>query len=208
MIELVVVAVTAGAVASLVAAIRAGDRVQEVASKAVASASFVALGLLRVDGAGAVGGWIVAGLVLCAVGDLLLLGSGRSFDLGLLSFLLGHCAYIGAFATALPPSTWWRPAVVPLALAAAGALRWLWPHLGRRRLPVVAYIVAISVMVWGAVAVVRAGALPATVAPGAILFYLSDLAVARHRFVKAEFLNRGIGLPLYYAGQVLIAMAI
>jgi len=208
MIELVVVAVTAGAVASLVAAIRAGDRVQEVASKAVASASFVALGLLRVDGAGAVGGWIVAGLVLCAVGDLLLLGSGRSFDLGLLSFLLGHCAYIGAFATALPPSAWWLPAVVPLALAAAGALRWLWPHLGRRRLPVVAYIVAISVMVWGAVAVVRAGALPATVAPGAILFYLSDLAVARHRFVKAEFLNRGIGLPLYYAGQVLIAMAI
>jgi hypothetical protein len=43
---------------------------------------------------------------------------------------------------------------------------------------------------------------------GAILFYLSDLAVARHRFVKAEFLNRGIGLPLYYAGQVLIAMAV
>ena len=208
MIELVVVAVTVGAVASLLAAIRAGDRVQEVASKAVASASFVALGLLRVDGAGAVGGWIVAGLVLCAGGDLLLLGSGRSFDLGLLSFLLGHCAYIGAFATALPPSAWWRLAVVPLVLAAAGALRWLWPHLGRRRLPVVAYIVAISVMVWGAVAVVRAGALPATVAPGAILFYLSDLAVARHRFVKAEFLNRGIGLPLYYAGQVLITMAI
>jgi uncharacterized membrane protein YhhN len=208
MIELVVVAATAGAVASLLAAIRAGDRVQEVASKAVASASFVALGLLRVDGAGAVGGWIVAGLVLCAVGDLLLLGSGRSFDLGLLSFLLGHCAYIGAFAAALPPSAWWRLAVVPLLLAAAGALRWLWPHLGRRRLPVVAYIVAISVMVWGAVAVVRAGVLPATVAPGAILFYLSDLAVARHRFVKAEFLNRGIGLPLYYAGQLLIAMAI
>jgi uncharacterized membrane protein YhhN len=208
MIELVVVAATAGAVASLLAAIRAGDRVQEVASKAVASASFVALGLLRVDGAGAVGGWIVAGLVLCAVGDLLLLGSGRSFDLGLLSFLLGHCAYIGAFAAALPPSAWWRLAVVPLLLAAAGALRWLWPHLGRRRLPVIAYIVAISVMVWGAVAVVRAGVLPATVAPGAILFYLSDLAVARHRFVKAEFLNRGIGLPLYYAGQLLIAMAI
>jgi uncharacterized membrane protein YhhN len=63
-------------------------------------------------------------------------------------------------------------------------------------------------MVWGAVAVAREGALPATVAAGAVLFYLSDLAVARHRFVKAEFLNRGIGLPLYYAGQVLIALSI
>ena len=208
MIEVGLIAVTLGAVASLLTAIRSGDRILEVVSKAAASASFVALGLLRWAGDGSVGGWIVAGLLLCAAGDLLLLGSGRSFDLGLLSFLLGHCAYIGAFATALPPSAWWRPAVVPLVLAAAGALRWLWPHLGRRRLPVVAYIVAISVMVWGAVAVVRAGALPATVAAGAFLFYLSDLAVARHRFVKPEFLNRGIGLPLYYAGQVLIAMAI
>jgi len=208
MIEVGLVAVILGAVASLLTAIRSGDRILEVVSKAAASASFVALGLLRWAGDGSIGGWIVAGLALCAVGDLLLLGSGRSFDLGLLSFLLGHCAYIGAFATALPPSAWWRPAVVPLVLAAAGALRWLWPHLGRRRLPVVAYIVAISVMVWGAVAVVRAGAFPATAAAGAFLFYLSDLAVARHRFVKPEFLNRGIGLPLYFAGQVLIAMSI
>ena len=208
MIEVGLIAVTLGAVASLLTAIRSGDRILEVVSKAAASASFVALGLLRWAGDGSVGGWIVAGLLLCAAGDLLLLGSGRSFDLGLLSFLLGHCAYIGAFATALPPSAWWRVAVVPLVLAAAGALRWLWPHLGRRRLPVVAYIVAISVMVWGAVAVVRAGAFPATAAAGAFLFYVSDLAVARHRFVKPEFLNRGIGLPLYFAGQVLIALSI
>ena len=207
MLEAGLVAVTVGAVALLLAAIRAGDRVREVVSKAAASASFVALGLVRWDGDGTVGAWLVLGLVLCAAGDLLLLGR-KTFDPGLATFLLGHVAYIGAFATALPPSAWWRLAAVPLVLAAAAALRWLWPHLGRRRLPVVAYIVAISVMVWGAVAVVRAGALPATVAPGAILFYLSDLAVARHRFVKAEFLNRGIGLPLYYAGQVLIAMAI
>jgi len=207
-IEVGLAAVTAGAVASLLTAIRAGDRVLEVVSKAAASASFVSLGLLRWEGAGTVGAWLVVGLVLCAAGDLLLLGSGRSFDLGLVVFLLGHVAYIGAFATALPPGEWWRLAVVPLVLAAAAAARWLWPHLGRRRLPVAAYIVVISAMVWAAISVARAGALPSIVAVGAILFYLSDLAVARHRFVKAEFLNRGIGLPLYYAGQVLIAMSI
>jgi uncharacterized membrane protein YhhN len=208
MIEIGLAAVTAGAVASLVTAIRAGDRVLEVVSKVAASASFVGLGLLRWEGTGTVGAWLVVGLVLCAAGDLLLLGRGRSFDLGLLTFLLGHCAYVGAFAIALPPAAWWRPAVAPLVIAAVAALRWLWPNLGRRRLPVAAYIVAISTMVWGAVAVAREGALPATVAAGTVLFYLSDLAVARHRFVKAEFLNRGIGLPLYYAGQVLIALSI
>jgi uncharacterized membrane protein YhhN len=208
MADLIAAAVIAGAVAALLAAIRAGDRALEVLSKTTASASFVVLGLLRLGGAGGVGSWIVVGLVLCAAGDLLLLGHGRSFDLGLLAFLLGHGAYVVAFATALPPAAWWRPAVLPLGLAAAAVLRWLWPHLGRRRLPVTAYVVAISAMVWGAVAVARGGVLPATAAVGAILFYLSDLAVARQRFVKAEFLNRGIGLPLYYAGQVLIAISV
>jgi len=206
-LEAGLVAVTVGAVASLLAAIRAGDHVREVVSKAAASASFVALGLVRWDGDGTVGAWLVLGLVLCAAGDLLLLGR-KTFDPGLATFLLGHVAYIAAFATALPPVRWsWLP-VLPLVAAAAAATRWLWHHLGRRRLPVAAYIVAISVMVWGACVVASAGALPWTVAVGAILFYLSDLAVARHRFVKAEFLNRGIGLPLYYAGQVLIAMSI
>ncbi|MEN8163997.1 MAG: lysoplasmalogenase family protein [Acidobacteriota bacterium] len=43
---------------------------------------------------------------------------------------------------------------------------------------------------------------------GATLFFLSDLAVARHRFVKEAFLNRAIGLPAYYAGQMLLALTI
>ena len=208
MLETSLVAVTAAAVASLVAAIRRGDRALEIASKAAASLCFVALGGLRWEGAGASGAGVVAGLALCAAGDLLLLGHGRSFDIGLLAFLLGHCAYIGAFATALPPAAWPRLALLALAPFAAAVLRWLWPHLGRRRLPVAAYIVVISVMVWGAIGVARAGAMSWTVAAGALLFYVSDLAVARHRFVKAELLNRAIGLPLYYAGQVLIAMSV
>ena len=32
-----------------------------------------------------------------------------------------------------------------------------------------------------------------------------DLFVARQRFVAEAFINRLIGLPLYYAGQLLIA---
>jgi hypothetical protein len=35
--------------------------------------------------------------------------------------------------------------------------------------------------------------------------YLSDLSVARDRFVKPAFVNRLWGLPLYYASTVLIA---
>jgi hypothetical protein len=43
---------------------------------------------------------------------------------------------------------------------------------------------------------------------GAVSFYISDLFVARDRFLKTEFVNRLIGLPLYYGGQFLFAFSI
>ena len=203
----VLASVTAAAVVSLLRAIRVGDRTLEIISKSTASAAFVMLGLARWSPGDAVGTWLIAGLVLCAAGDLCLL-SDRSFDLGLISFLLGHLAYVAGFHAALSIADWPPVFLVPLALAGGGALAWLWPHLGRRRIPVVAYIVAITAMVWGGGSVSWAGVLPWTAAVGAILFYFSDLAVARHRFVHPSFVNRALGLPLYYAGQLLLALTI
>lgn len=43
---------------------------------------------------------------------------------------------------------------------------------------------------------------------GAVLFYISDIFVARNRFIKKEYLNRLCGLPLYYCGQFLLAFSI
>jgi len=80
--------------------------------------------------------------------------------------------------------------------------------MGRRRVPVAVYIAAISAMLWGAVSAAMAGQVPLFTAFGALLFYLSDLAVARERFVEPSFSNRLVGLPLYYAGQILIAMTV
>jgi len=45
-------------------------------------------------------------------------------------------------------------------------------------------------------------------AVGAFLFYLSDLFVAREKFVKSEILNQAVGLPLYYIGQIFIASSL
>jgi uncharacterized membrane protein YhhN len=196
-----------GAVITLLQAIRTGDRVLEVLSKIVASAAFVTLGCVRWTPGDVVGAWLVAGLVLCAAGDVLLLWD-RTFDLGLLSFLLGHLAYVGGFRVALPFSSWPAQILAPLVLAGAIAAGWLWPRLGRRRIPVLLYIIAISVMLWGAVSTVVRGILPWTATVGAVLFYLSDLAVARHRFVQPSFLNRALGLPTYYLGQALFALTI
>ena len=43
---------------------------------------------------------------------------------------------------------------------------------------------------------------------GAVAFYLSDLFVARDRFVSEGITNRVIGLPLYYGGQYLLAFSV
>jgi uncharacterized membrane protein YhhN len=95
---------------------------------------------------------------------------------------------------------------------AAYALRWMWPHLGSFKGPVVIYVIAIVLMVLGAFSVRNTGGLPAPqrdfLALGAALFFLSDLAVARERFVARDFKNKLYGLPAYYAAQLLIANAI
>jgi uncharacterized membrane protein YhhN len=207
LVNVVLASLVAGAVLNLLRATRTGDRVGEVLSKIAASAAFVALGLVRWAPGDAAGTWLVAGLVLCAAGDVFLLWD-RAFDLGLFTFLLGHVAYVGGFRAALPFSGWPAPLLVPMVLAGAVTFRWLWPRLGRRRIPVFLYIIAISVMLWGAVSTVVRGMLPWTAAVGAVLFYLSDLAVARDRFVRSSFLNRALGLPAYYLGQVFLASTI
>jgi len=196
-----------GALAGLLRAIRVRDREAEVVFKTAASLLFVVLGAIAWSGDNPVATWILVGLALCALGDVLLIWD-RTFDIGLISFLLGHIAYIAAFAAAVNVPEWSRWMLLPIALASSAALAWLWPHLGRRRPSVSAYVVVITIMVWAALAVASTGVLGWMIATGAVLFYLSDLTVARDRFVQSDFLNRAIGLPMYYAAQILIALSV
>lgn len=207
--------VTAIACAVLVVAeYRALARLR-IAAKLVASAAFVAIGA-PAFGASPFHTWIVIGLGFGALGDAALLGrSSRMFLAGLGAFLIGHVAYVIACAQLEPPASWVVHAGwVGIAAIVAGAivLAWLWPRLGGFKLPVVLYVIAIVLMVLGAFSVRGTGGLPAPerdyLAFGAALFFLSDLAVARERFVARDFKNKLFGLPAYYAGQLLIASAI
>ena len=155
-------------------------------------------------------GWLVlAGLVLCLVGDVLLIAQGRDdvFRAGLFAFLLGHVAYAAAFLTRPLHPVWLAVAVVALAGLLWRVWRWLDPALpGDMRQPVFAYLVVIATMTTLAVALTGAGG-PMLVAAGALGFTASDLAVARDRFVHEEFRNRAWGLPLYYGAQLLLALS-
>lgn len=181
--------------------------------KPLTSALFVLAALWR--GPGTRYDWlVVAGLVLSMAGDVSLIRRERNWFLaGLVAFLLGHVAYIMAFGT--------RAALLvlhPAAMAAFAALSLvvfvrLRPHLGRMRWPVAAYIVVITLMLMSAWAVVlapggRAGA-AWLIACGATLFYVSDLSVARDRFIPGSgFANRATGLTFYYTAQFMLAFTI
>lgn len=175
--------------------------------KPLASAGFICLALASGALNSGYGAAVLVGLVLCLGGDVLLIPrTPTTFRLGLGSFLLGHVAYIVAFAL-LGPGTRWLVALAPLALVAVVVFLWLRPNLGRMKLPVLAYVVVITLMVALAVGTMDApgGGLRTL---GAVAFYLSDLGVARDRFVREGFANRLFGLPLYYLGQVLLALSV
>ena len=156
---------------------------------------------------------LLIGLIFCLGGDVFLaLPQQRMFLFGLVSFLLGHVCYVICFfyVADLNPWTWGGGAI---GLAISGLVFfWLRPHLGTMLVPVIAYIIVITAMVIGAFTVLGDTRLPSTgrflVIFGAVSFYISDLFVARDRFLKTEFSNRLLGLPLYYTGQFLLAFSV
>jgi uncharacterized membrane protein YhhN len=157
--------------------------------------------------------WVLAGLVLGLVGDFCLALKGkRAFRAGLISFLLGHIMYVVAFMGLTRPIDWLVPGHLLIVAVSLGVFWWLRPHLGSMLVPVCFYIVVISVMVAAAwVAFLNPELAPKgawALFLGALCFYASDIFVARDRFVKSQFLNRLLGLPLYYGGQFLIAFSV
>ena len=157
--------------------------------------------------------FLFAGLVLCLLGDFCLVFPQKGMFLGgLILFLLGHVLYfLGFFNLTQTNFQAWVGTV--LILVVSGMIYgWLKPHLGSMGLAVFAYTVVISVMLSGAWSVLCNSGLAPTgrlmVFGGALSFYISDIFVARDRFLKKDFFNRLIGLPLYYTGQFLLAFSV
>ncbi len=178
--------------------------------KTLASLGFVTIGGLRLCSLAAPTRFdyaVLAALVLSLVGDVLLIEES-TFLLGLGSFLCGHLAFSIAFVMRGVAWPTVLVAGVPVALITVVIAGWLLPHVkGAMRAPVMAYMVVISSMVALSIGTVSAHGQWVLVL-AASTFFLSDLSVARDRFVKKEPLNRVWGLPLYYGAQLLFAWTI
>lgn len=155
--------------------------------------------------------WILLGLGLSLLGDILLEWPLNAFVPGLAAFLLAHLAYLLAY---LGESR----RLAPLALAAAallgGTLFLLLDSRGLSalRLPILLYSLTISAMLWRALA--RLPAAPEQrrsarlAAGGALLFVLSDSLIGISRFVVA-FDGAGYAIMFsYWLAQLAIAASV
>jgi uncharacterized membrane protein YhhN len=174
-------------------------------AKMLASTGFILAALASGALDSTYGRIILVGLAFCWIGDLFL-EYDRTFLPGLFTFLLGHVAFIAAFATLNPAPSWMAAAAVAAAAIAVAIAIYLHPHVPQKMRPsVYAYMTVISTMVVLAAGATGAGNTPAILA-GAILFYISDIFVARRQFVTHSFKDTAYGNPLYFTAVWLIAL--
>ena len=152
--------------------------------------------------------FISAGLAASWVGDLSLSFPGqRTFLAGLVSFALAHLLYVASFfarssmdVVAVVVTT------IVMAITVTAILRWLLPHVPDQLMtPVTVYLGIITVMVVTSFGTSGAVADP-RIPMAAVLFMISDVLVAKQRFVSPTRRNRIVGLPIYYAAQALFAI--
>ena len=189
------------------------NRTGLVPTKGGLSLLFILAALVPKDPLSPYFGFVVTGLVFCLGGDVFLaLPQKRAFMLGLVSFLVGHVFYVIGFFSVAGISGWTWVSLLLTAMISSLIYLWLKSHLGKMRGPVIGYMVVITVMVCAASSILGVPDLNLSgrvmAFSGAVAFYFSDVFVARDRFMKKKFVNRLVGLPMYYAGQFLIAFSL
>ena len=195
-------AFSVAALADWSAVARRRHALESVAKPAVLVILILLAWLLRADSVD-YGTQLLIGLVLCLVGDVLLLGrSDGHFLGGLLAFLAAHLAYIAAFRR-IPGEApiWWCVGAVVVAVLVVLALMIL-PILRespRDGIPLVVY----ALVVGGMTALAWATGL-VLVGIGATLFLASDALIAYDRFVREVSWGKLVIHVTYHVGQLLI----
>ena len=150
--------------------------------------------------------YILAGLVFGAVGDLLLLSRSKpTFMLGIFAFFVNDVFFVMSFwqiGFSRDSFLVWLPVT-----ATGGFTVWIWlrNRVGSLRIPVIAYIFVITLAVTASLAAAWEKQSPARwcLVTAMLVFFVSDLLVARDRFVKRSHVLAALNAPLYFGSQLL-----
>lgn len=202
-------ALSIGSVIALVISDLRESRKGRYLFKPLAAAAFIWLALSLDATATTYGCWMLAALLLCMAGDLLLMPDTERFFLaGLGAFLCGHLLFAVAFTQLSGNLTGLLISSVPAVILLVGVARWLTPYVpAPMKIPVALYVIVITAMLLSAG--LTAGHTAALlVIPGAWAFAASDLAVARRQFVDPSRVNALWGTPLYFGAQMVLACSV
>ena len=163
-----------------------------------ASTGFLLVALLAGASRDAYGRFNLAALGFCWLGDVL---GPYNFALGAGMFLLAHLVFVAAFVAR--GLNWRRCLRSTLLIVPSGAiLYWLLPQVEASMWGlVIAYTIVITVML------IAAGGTTRLIFTAAVVFYVSDIFVARWRFVDQDGSNAYICYPLYYTACLLFALS-
>lgn len=168
----------------------------------IASTGFVVAGLLNLIRTKTRYGFMIfLGLIFCWLGDYI-----NGFKVTVIAFLLAHLCFISAFfikGIKISKSLKSTPAVL---LSSSAIAYWILPYVPESEfIFVISYIIIISAML-----ILSFGAKPTQLILilGAILFYISDIFVARWRFVDQSSINSFFCYPIYYTSCILFALSI
>lgn len=188
-------------------AVSLGNRVLEYILKPLTMVVLVCTAIAIDPTSGTAQTLLIVGLLLSMAGDVFLMLPSDRFVPGLASFLLAHIAYVLALAAlGLEPSQM----VLGVVIAAVAAV-----VIGRRivagatsaaaalRLPVIAYMGAISTMV-----VFAFGTGTAFAILGALLFFASDAVLGWTRFVSQFDRSRLVVMITYHLGQMGLVLSL
>jgi len=149
------------------------------------------------------GRFILLGLICCCLGDIL---GPIHFKAGVSAFFLGHVFFITAFITHGVRGRRIAYTLPVLVSATAVILAWLYPHVPKDDTwAVIPYALALSgtVLFAGGASAGNRLALAA-----AIIFYISDIFVARRHFGVRSGENAFFCYPLYYTACILFAFSV
>ena len=152
---------------------------------------------------GAFAWWVVGGLSISILGDVLLEIPADLFVFGLGAFLLAHVAFIGA---ALSDERRLKPwLAIPFVLWCGGAYAALFSGMGDLAAPVAVYVTVIATMMWRMAARVD-GTLGAWLGVGgALVFAASDTVIAIRKFGVPFSGDNEVIILTYWIGQAGIA---
>ncbi len=171
-----------------------------------ASLGFVLLPLVAGGLRSIYGRLVSIGLVFCWLGDYL---GPIHFESGVLMFCAAHIGFIVAFVSRGIRRKNVLRALLPVVVVTAGVALWVLSHAACAAWPlIVAYCLLIGSMVVLSAGGAHHGISGRIGLAAAIIFFVSDIFVARSHYVQSGWLNSFGCYPLYYSACLLFGWSV